>query len=209
MEWGPAGQSVFTRRTRTTQGNAPSCWIRVLMKRSRSSRTLVGGRRKTECYLKGVEEFVKRAASELDKLKKENGTALKRDRYLLAMNLVGTGGGQANVGEVARQLLPRLQKLADAHGVDIAIVEREPAKVSAVQFVRKRLGLGCWPEQMPDIEIAETLGRKARARELVLFLGAGVSRPAGLPDWEGLVKRLWQATELSTREVEFTRSKPK
>ena len=169
----------------------------------------MGGRRKTEWYLKGVKEFVKRAASELDKLKKENGTALKRNRYLLAMNLVGTGGGQANVGEVARQLLPRLQKLADAHGVEHRDGREKTTKVSAVQFMRKRLGMGCWPEQMPDIEIAETLGRKARARELVLFLGAGVSRPASLPDWEGLVKRLWQATELSTREVKIDKSKPK
>ena len=53
-----------------------------------------------------------------------------------------------------------------------------------------------WPSEVlseQSREKADHLGALARAGQLSLFMGSGVSRPVGLPDWNGLLKRLARA----------------
>ena len=153
----------------------------------------VGGSRSrpTTWYIEGARAFVERAVEEL---RKRGTHRLERERTLLCLNLVGAGKGGANPGEIARELLPELRKLAKEHRVDIAIVERDAAKVSAVQFIRKHVSKEQWPSDLRQDD-AVALGRKARGEELVLFLGAGVGQAAGLPCWRDLLKELWKRCE--------------
>ena len=113
----------------------------------------VAGKDLVGWYIDGATEFVKRAIDELPA-----GSRLGRERRLLTMPLVGTGRGGANAGEVAKELLPRLHELADEHKVDIAIVERDAAKVSAIQYARKQLKGLRWPatpESARAVELGE------------------------------------------------------
>ncbi|MGI5837781.1 MAG: hypothetical protein ACOX87_15000 [Chloroflexota bacterium] len=50
-------------------------------------------------------------------------------------------------------------------------------------------GLGTAPEYRHDRELA-LLTEQAKHGQLVLFVGAGVSKGANLPDWRGLSTRV-------------------
>ncbi len=123
-----------------------------------------------------------------------------RLRPLLAVPLVGTGGGGAadRVARIIVGLLERSRALATAHDVDIAIVVRDPFQYSVVQMERKRSETfgDFWPALSAEHKRrAGEIAAYVKARRLVLFLGAGVSAGAGLPGWNQLLAALADLAE--------------
>ena len=114
-----------------------------------------------------------------------------RARRLVGLPALGTGWGGAagRRGELLQQLLPVLRQAAAEHGYDIALVLRRPSDLAAAQRVRRAEG-GGWGLPEALAALAEELGARARAGELAVFLGAGVSAAAGLPTWEQLLGEL-------------------
>lgn len=131
-------------------------------------------------------EGVRRVAGEL---RAGGGRAVP----LVAMNLAGSGdgglGGQR--GELIDLLLPALRVAARDSDVDVALALRDPRDVAAAQV---RRGDDDWAGLSSDLlETADVLGRRAAAGELSIFVGAGVSKPVGLPDWGQLIDALARA----------------
>jgi hypothetical protein len=145
-------------------------------------------------WVDGARDFVRVAAETL--ARRGRGPAHQRARRLLALPLVGTGGGGAShlSGELVNVLLRALREEAARAGVDIALVLLDGPAWAAAQNQRKGHA-EAWPELSAELAArADALARMAQSGDLVLFLGAGVSRAAGLPGWSGLIKEL--ATEL-------------
>lgn len=116
----------------------------------------------------------------------------------IALPFVGTGAGglRGAKGDVIRPLLAHLNKLATHRGVDLILCASNALTWSAVQSARNddewRLAAG-------ERRLAASLAAEARAGRLVFFIGAGVSRDAGLPDWHGLLDALHRG-EISEKE---------
>jgi len=114
-----------------------------------------------------------------------------RARRLVALPALGTGWGGAagRRGALLQRLLPVLRAAADEHDYDIALVLRRPSDLAAAQRVRRAEG-GGWALPEALHRVAEGLGERARAGDLAVFLGAGVSAAVGLPIWERLLEEL-------------------
>jgi len=150
-----------------------------------------------------IDYFVERAllfievASRWLKKHPESIRLTRRSRPLLALPLVGTGGGGAayRAGDMAAALLPALQAKATQCGVDVALVLLHASKYAATVRVREQT-LGEDPRKWPvalseqEYHALEELADWARKGQLVLFIGAGVSIGAGLPSWDGLLTQL-------------------
>lgn len=115
----------------------------------------------------------------------------RRELPLIALPVLGVGGGghDHERGKVIKKLLEALTQLAREHQVDIGLVTPDRSVYGAAQYVRRReVGGNMRPE-------LERLVVHAREGQLALFLGAGVSIPAGLPSWNGLIAGLARETE--------------
>lgn len=127
----------------------------------------------------------------LDRVERDTPVT-ERARPLLTLPLIGTGqGGAADQRDrVLAELLPALREHAEAKDVDLALVLNDPRDHAAAQDVRLRLGDDHW--DLPDDlhRAADELAATASAGRLSLFLGAGVSRAAGLPLWGDLLEEL-------------------
>ena len=123
-----------------------------------------------------------------------------RARRLVGLPALGTGWGGAagRRGALLQQLLPVLQEAAERHGYDVALVLRRPSDLAAAQRVRRAQG-GGWALPASLRAVAESLGERARAGELAVFLGAGVSAAAGLPTWVALLDELADRAGLDDR----------
>ena len=115
-----------------------------------------------------------------------------RARHLLALPLLGTRGGGAAIysGEITSLLLPALQEEARALGVDVALCLNEGASWAAAQKARRQLSgaFDALPAALRDK--ADALAVRARNGGLTIFVGAGVSIPAGLPSWRALLRTI-------------------
>jgi hypothetical protein len=141
-------------------------------------------------FVDGARAFVETAAPAVKKRPPLYG----RSKHLLALPVVGTGGGGGMriSGSVLRLLLSTLREEAARHDVDIALVVRGGPAFAAAQ--KERLNTeGAFNELTAfEIKKAERLAKKALRGDLVLFLGAGVSQAAGLPGWNGLLQSFAQ-----------------
>lgn len=122
------------------------------------------------------------------------------DRRLLrvALPLVGTGAGglRGAKGDVVRPLLAHLNKLARERGIDLILCTANALTWSAVQSARTHEE---WQLTAGEHQLAVSLAAQAQAGRLVFFIGAGVSRDAGLPDWHGLLNALHRG-DISEKE---------
>lgn len=151
-------------------------------------------------------EFVRPAVEYLRIATAELGTKRpsRRTYPLLALPVIGAGrgGGKDQAGAIVQQLLPVLYDFTQEHPVDIALVMQDPAQYAAAQSARTRLkGENAWPTlPAPIRDSIDDLARRANRQELVLFLGAGVSKAAGLPTWKELLNSLGGEKLASDRE---------
>lgn len=116
----------------------------------------------------------------------------------------GAGGAEGTKGELLRDFMPRLERAAQSCEVDVALVFQNPAAFAAAQAWRK--GRRCWALPRRLLQAAQDL---AARKNLVLFLGAGVSKGADLPDWSGLLGSLAAEAGLNkAAQSEFTKLHP-
>lgn len=143
----------------------------------------------------GVRAIVKATLRGLDALGRVNAGG-GRELPLVAMPMVSTGEGTHHdrKGEVAAALIPKLVAWCASNNVDVAIVLNDQSAYHAVQSIRSRTSGHdtLWESLGHHAASADGLGRLAADGGLSLFVGAGASRSLGLPDWNGLLERLWQ-----------------
>ena len=125
---------------------------------------------------------------------------------LIAVNVMGSGhgGGRNKRGELLRALMPSLIESARENKCDVVLVTFGSVMYSAANSVRNSLSteLDVWRD-LPKELIAngDELAKSARNSELVVFMGAGVSRDAGLPAWKELLHDV--AIDVGITEEEF------
>lgn len=121
-----------------------------------------------------------------------------------AVNVVGSGrgGGAKKKGHLIVGLVRKLRALARNRDVDMILVTHGDKQYAAAQRARrtalceetKKLD-GEWhfsdqPEDVNLHEEAQRLAGHAIENHLVLFIGAGISRGAGLPLWKDLLSHV-------------------
>lgn len=129
----------------------------------------------------------------------------RRARRLLAVPLIGTGRSAWHPSSASHLsgLLEALREESAAGDVDFALVVKSEVSWAATQALRRRhLQQHGPPSELAGLtDQAEALASRARDGGLVLFTGAGISRPAGLPDWGGLLAQLAADTGLEPDAV--------
>jgi hypothetical protein len=116
---------------------------------------------------------------------------------LLAMPVpgIGHGGFHGSSGAVIDALLRTMTEVLTDLPLDVVLVAADSAAYAAVQARRRQVG--GWPAWV-DRELVGRLATLARDGGLALFVGAGVSIPAGLPSWHELVSDIAAHSEIQT-----------
>eukprot|EP00980_Cylindrotheca_fusiformis_P004725 scaffold1004_cov105-Cylindrotheca_fusiformis.AAC.8 len=172
------------------------------LKTKRSTASESSEELRVEFLLETVRQFLELATS----LVRRRKPFVKRERYLLAVPVLGTGGGYAGdmTGQIVDGLLNRLNEFVAAQpDVDVVIVTADDATYAHAQAIRYNgymSGNGSTsyytPHQCPCFhklslrqqQSASQLARLASNRHLALFVGAGVSMGSGLPGWLDLLQ---------------------
>ena len=158
----------------------------------------------TEWYMDGVRQFCAFVARQ-----EPIGSAVSgRSRPLVGLPLVGTGRGGASAitGKIVRELLDTLDEEATRYNLDIVLVTASAPALTVAQSVRLKAHAGQpehspWPELPGEMaQLAQRLAHHAARDKLVLFLGAGIGRGAGLPTWDDLLDELAEDAGMDERE---------
>lgn len=204
------------------RGEIPDAWdgrhVIPLSQRHRKPRVWLGNvgqygeQTEFSVFAPVVEEFVVNARAATDTRSRERIYDWPLPR--LAMNVVGSGkgGGRGKKGELTVGLVGTLTRLAREHNVDIVLVTRGDKAYAAAQWARRKSLAETeishtWPLRDDLIDRAEALAVDARERQLVLFIGAGVSAGAGVDTWKGLLDNLAVEAEFTDEQRELLRSK--
>jgi hypothetical protein len=121
----------------------------------------------------------------------------EKGRLLIALPAfrIGMGGDRDQQLRSARaQIASAREALTRPPGVDVTFLGYTPA-IYRVFLEARRLEPGT---PRPGPEIPPALERSLIDGECVLFVGAGLSRGAGLPDWGSLVARMAEELGLAT-----------
>lgn len=115
-----------------------------------------------------------------------------RRKQLVGIPAFGTGaGGFDHIrGKALDGLLDECIDAADQDDLDIAITTWHRADYSALQARRRQRPASHLALSQQLTDSADSLGRLATDGQLAWFLGAGISRPAGLPGWKSLIEGL-------------------
>lgn len=152
-------------------------------------------------YVDIAARFVTQAADTL----RRRGSAAERGRpYLLALNVLGTGKGgmRDQRGLLIKDLVRRLSDLVVEQSIDVVLVTWGVKQYAAARRAQRLLRDTETSHPLPAIlerndveEVIDALSRESMLQRLVLFVGAGVSVGAGLPDWKGLIAEMSEAAE--------------
>ncbi len=147
-----------------------------------------------EKLLPVIGEFVEVAVKQAD---------ATRRPLRLALPLIGTGhGGLSGAkGDTIAPLLTELGKHAKQDHVDFVLCTDNDLAWSAVQSARNNWS---WGLASDEEQLAADLAEHARTGHLVLFIGAGVSRDAGIPNWKELLESLYPAAIATTQKSKLT-----
>ncbi len=130
-----------------------------------------------------------------------------RSKHLVALPVIGTGAGghYRSAGDVLTHLMPVLRQKGRGAGYRHRRVAKDPDVFAAARAARGA-DPSSWPEvPAEDASAALALAQRAGRGELVLFLGAGASAGAGLPDWNGLLQDLARAAGVQPDAPEWKR----
>jgi hypothetical protein len=146
-----------------------------------------------------VTELTDRLVSALLTVSKRVPARSGRSVPLVGMPLIGTGDGGlgGKRGSVVRAVMAVLRQQVSVVGIDVALVLSNRQDYAAVQAARADIkspsasGETWWPGISKDqLQAADALGAKAAKGDLSIFVGAGASKPAGLPDWTTLLQAM-------------------
>lgn len=198
-----------TGETRTVRVNPswlpreyPSVWLtRMAVEDWRTARE------KSRWFADGARQFVENASAALiaqSAAPPNDDYRLRRLKPLLALPVVGTGegGGSEEAGSVLHELIRVLSETISDIDADVVLVAYRREQFAAAQHARReylrKVGSDHWiglPNRLRSV--ARSLATHSARNDLVLFLGAGVSVGAGLPDWGTLLGRLADEVGLS------------
>jgi NAD-dependent SIR2 family protein deacetylase len=122
------------------------------------------------------------------------------------MPLFGTGAGgfEAVRGAVLDGILTECEEATSRYGFDVVIACWQRSDYAALQAQRLSRSKEHWPLPPGLFRAAGELGRLAQAGKLALFIGAGVSKAAGLPSWSELISELAeQSRKYGSRSAEL------
>ncbi|KAJ1619322.1 hypothetical protein T492DRAFT_890532, partial [Pavlovales sp. CCMP2436] len=159
-------------------------------------------------FIAAAEQFL--IAAQADLVESGRPPLNGRARHLLALPVVGSGPMNARCvsGDILDALLGILYAFASCSGMDVVLVAKSPRMFSAAQASRRQLAaldVDITQRQWCDmsraqLQTARRLARLATNGELALFLGAGASAGAGLPEWNELLATL--AADMLVGEAE-------
>jgi hypothetical protein len=126
-------------------------------------------------------------------------------RALIALPFIGAGYGGAGPSEhlaSARAQISAARRALDPEAIDgildVAFVGYTADSLAVLANARREV-IGA---PQPPVEVPERLVHDLRAGEVVLFVGAGVSKGAGLYDWNELITRLASELEIPDKQRE-------